>query len=126
MGILISTVPEIDNLYFKEMPSSRPVNVVKAVRVGRIYIFKDSNGNLYSNKIGRFAYMPGDWPWVDDTMKALLKLKVITKEQMDAHLEHCKMNSERREKEYALQNITEIGKKYGFKLTKRQISKLST
>ncbi len=59
MGIIISSVPELDSLNFEQMPSARPVAMEKAVRCGSAYILKGKNGRLYSNVIGKFAYVPG-------------------------------------------------------------------
>ena len=122
MGIICSSVPEIDDLYFKELPSSRPVKIEKVVRIGRTFVMKAENGTLYSNSVGRFAYLPGKWPWVEDVMKALVKLKVITPVQMKAHLDHCNRNDMRKKKEYALADMKRLSKEFGIKFTKKQMS----
>ena len=124
MATICSSVPEIDCLYFHEMPSSRPVKIEKVVRVGGTYVMKGENGKLYSNSVGKFAYVPGKWPWVNDMMKALVKLKVITPEQMKAHLDHCDRNEKIRSKKYALEDLKRINKDFGIKFTKEQMTVL--
>lgn len=124
MGIICSSVPEIDCLYFKEMPSSRVVKIEKIVRVGKTYVMKGENGSLYSNNVGKFAYVPGQWPWVNDMMKALVKLKVITQDQMKAHLDHCDKNDKAKKKKYALDDIKRLTKDFGIKFTDEQIAVL--
>ena len=126
MGIICSTVPEIDDLYFHELPSSRPLIINKAVRVGSTIILVGKNGKLYSNTIGKFAYVPGKWPWMTDTMKALVKLGVITKEQMKLHMDHCDRNEKARDITRAKRDLEYIAKKFGVKFTDEQIAKISS
>jgi hypothetical protein len=126
MGIICSNVPEIDDLYFHELPSSRPLIIRKAVRVGRTIILVGKNGKLYSNTMGKFAYVPGQWPWMTDTMKSLLKLGVITKEQMDAHIDHCDRKEKAKQIKYAKKDIERIIKNFGVEFAEQQIAKISS
>jgi hypothetical protein len=125
MGIIISSVPEIDSLNFEQMPSLRPVAIEKAVRCGRAYILKGKNGRLYSNEIGNFAYAPGHWPWQNDVMKGLVKLGAITKEQMEAHLLRCTKVAAITEKRRDLEELKRLEKKYGLDLKPSQIKAVS-
>jgi hypothetical protein len=125
MGTIISSVPEIDSLNFEQMPSSRPVAIEKAVRCGSAYILKGKNGRLYSNVIGKFAYVPGRWPWQNDVMKGLVKLGAITKEQMEAHLLRCSEVAGITEKRRDLQELKRLEKKYGLDLKPSQIKAVS-
>lgn len=120
MGIISSPIPEIDDLYFHQLPSGRPINIEKVVRIGNTLVMLGKNGKLYSNVVGKFAYSAGDWPWISNVMNALVRLGVITKEQMTQHMKYNDARIAKEDREYAKKSLQRIEKKYGIKFSKQQ------
>lgn len=125
MASFISPVEKIDNLVIQQLPSNRPINVTKAVRVNRITVLIAENGYLYSDQLQKFCYTPGNWPWQDSLMKALKRLGVINKEQMDEHILYGKQAEQSRTKASDKDYLELLAKRYSFSLTQEQHEKLS-
>jgi hypothetical protein len=120
----ISRVPEIDHLFVDQVPTGKVTKMTKAIRVDKVVVMVGENGRLYSTHGTKFAYMPGKWPWLIPFMKAMVKLKVITKQQCDDHIQYCNDVDERRTKKWASERILENCETLGIKLNKQQMSKL--
>lgn len=125
MGSLISRVPKIDKLDFKPFPS-RPIRVERMIRVDDVVIAVTANGTLYTNSRAarNAAYAHGNWPWQEPTMRALVKLGVISQEQMDEHLAYTELLVSNRDKQYARDDLERLEKRFGIKIPKRELKKL--
>ena len=122
MPHLISRTPEINDLYINLVPSGRVLNVTKAVKVENTILLQTKEGRLYTtNPLREYSYMPGMYGWTDSFMRALVKLKVITKAQCDQHIEQCKARGEKTKQDYARKNFQNTADAAGIKLTKRQL-----
>ncbi|MEO0437900.1 MAG: hypothetical protein AAF098_13425 [Pseudomonadota bacterium] len=123
---IYSPVSEISNLYIKRLPPGRPVNITKAVRVDSFCLMLGENGTLYHD--GRhkdYAYLLGEYPWSLSMMKALKRLGVITKNQLDQHMKAAKAEDERKDKGWDMKLLTKMSEKHGFKASKEQQRKLA-
>ncbi len=124
MTVIISSVKEIDDLHIDQLPAGKPLNVAKAVRIDRLTLFVTEDGRLYSDQLGKYAYCPGEWPWMNSLMRALHKMKVITKAQMDQHLALCECRSRARSKKHAAEYMQKLADEHGFELSDEQKSAL--
>lgn len=120
MPSLISTIPEVDNLYMENLPSGRPIKIERAVRVDGITVMVGASGRLYCDRLGKFAYMPGEYPWMTSLMEALLKIGVITNDQMQAHLLLCERKETERARDHDAEYLIKMSNRHGFKLTAAQ------
>jgi len=120
MAVVMSKVRAIQELYFHQLPTGRPVNVSRAVRVNGLTVFVGANGRLYCDRLGNYAYLPGTWPWNNNLMRALVKLGVITAEQMQEHLQHIEAKYRAQERARDAKELEEIAKRWGLRLTKAQ------
>jgi hypothetical protein len=122
MPHLISKTPEIDNLWIDLLPSGRVINIEKAVRVENTIILRTKDGRLYTtHPLRNYSYMPGMYGWTDSFMRALVKLKVITKAQCDQHITQCEVRDEKKKQDYARKRFQQTADEAGIKLTKRQL-----
>ena len=117
MGCMISPDPGIDKLHFYPFPT-KPIKMVKTVRVGNIILSIDSHNKIYTNSklAEKFCYGFGDWYWLQDVLKGLEKLGVITKEQIEAHTVPVKELAEKRELKYAQEQVDKAIKTFGKKI----------
>ena len=125
MAHIWSNVDKIDNLWLEALPRSRVIKIEKAIAVERIVLFVTAEGRLYHNGLENYSYMPGIRVWTKALMRALLKLKIITKQQMDDHLSLCNKVDAKRIKKNDLDHIQNIAKRNKIKLTKAQLKRLS-
>lgn len=119
--MILSPDPKIDNLIFRAMPT-RPKKVERAIRIGNSIVCVDADGAIYTDSrlAGNFAHCLGVWPWLEDTLKALVKLGVLDQSQVDRHMEAAKAAEERKSRKYAVDDMDRIEKKYGIKFTAKQ------
>jgi hypothetical protein len=57
-------------------------------------------------------------------MRCLLKLGIITKEQMNLHIKFCNERDKSIGKQHALKTMKYYGEVHGFKITKKQLKAL--
>lgn len=124
MTNFISPVEKIDHLVLKKIPTDRTINVVKATRDGRVTLLLASDGKVYSSAADNFSYSLGRHINQTSTMRALRRLGVITKAQMEQHLAACEQRSLRRNMRHAADSITTDAKLLGIQLTKAQQAKI--
>lgn len=121
MGMILSVDTQIDNLIFRAMPT-RPTKVEKAIRCGSVIMCVDEAGTIYTDSrlAGNYAHTIGHWPWLADTLKALVKLGVIEQSQLDRHMEAVNRSEEKKSRLAALEDMDRFEKEYGIKFTKAQ------
>ena len=124
--MICSLVKKIDSLYFRPVRNGqviRNANVVMLDRGG--FIIESKTGILYTNmSIAKGAYGMGMWYWTKTVMKGLVKMKIITKKDMEIHVTEC----EKRQKESSLRHsadmVTDHCKRLGIKLNKADKKKV--
>lgn len=120
----MSPVEDIDYLTIEIVPTDRPINVVKAIRSGNVTLLLTKEGKVYGSNAKRVSYLPGVSSVQTSSMRALHRLGVITKAQMERHLDACAELSEAREKRRAAERVQEYADRLGIKLTKAQLAKV--
>jgi len=120
----MSPVQKIDALFLEPIPTNRAITVVKATRDGRITLLLAGDGKIYSSMSAKVSYMLGSSDIQTSTMRALHRLGVITKAQMDEHLAAGEKHSEQRRRKWAADSIVGDAKVLGIKLTKAQQAKV--
>lgn len=96
---IMSPVAAINRLNFRHLTrnSVRKNCEVIVLYERTITIIKDSKGELFVEGLSQACYMPGDWWWLRKFLQALVKLKVIAKEDMDAHMEFVEKKATKEE-----------------------------
>lgn len=121
-----SRVPACD-IYVHPIPT-KPLAVDRVVRVNNTTVFLDTKGRIYSTRIqDGFAFTTAwsDRQQFQDLYHALVKLGVISKEAVDAHLAEAKAIVDRQEAKFAAENVRKQAALCGLKLTKAQQAKLA-
>jgi len=125
MSSLHSPVPEIKNLYFRKLPSNKPVAIDIAVRVDGVVLMRSKTGALYWDRREDGCYLAGEWPWMPPLLKALCRIGAITADQRDQHLtwnaDAVKRKNRMWQAEAARKRMAELG----IALTKRQAKLLA-
>lgn len=86
-----------------------------------IMVAKLANGSFVSSRdISKAAYLPGSWPWMDGTIKALVALGAITQADADEHKARCDEVSARRTAHYAASSLASALTKAGLTATPEQ------
>lgn len=121
MTSFLSPVEKINRLVFNPIPTGRPVALDKMLRVSGFVVIVDAKGKLYSpNLKDRVCYSCETWPWSDSLLRALVKLGVITSEEMDAHLKRAKEIDNLRSRRNAAKELKRYANRLGMKLTASQ------
>lgn len=116
----------LESLTIDRLPSGRVVKIDKSIRVGDLVIFVGKNGNLYhTGRAGNYAYMPGNWPWTINMLKALLKLGAITQDHYDQHSAWEENYRSKRHNKYLISELVDSAKGLGIKLTQGQLNKIN-
>ena len=117
MGSMISSDPMIDELWFTPFPT-KPITMSKVVRVGQHLYGLGKSKQIYttSRLAENICYSMADWGFLDDVMKALLRLGVITKDQAIAHTNRVKEVCDQRDLKYDQETVDRILKKHGTKI----------
>lgn len=130
MGSIISKEPEIYELYFFQFPNKKKVHGT-AIRVNGVIIMEGVDGRLYAGSphanedlSRKVSYEPNKWPWLDSAMKALVRLKIVSKEAADRHIAACEARHSRMNAQYALRSLPSECARAGIELTEEQIMKL--
>jgi len=127
MSSIHSTVKKIDDLWLEKWPDKNVYTPEKIVRCEGVTVMKLKKGyKLYCDSIkNNVSYSGvGNWPFNTGLMKCLLKLKIITKEQMNEHLENIKIYQDKQDKKYLLERFIKAGEKYDFEITGEQWARL--
>lgn len=124
MGRMISNESEIHNLRFRPFPT-KPVNV-RIVRSGNVMIGIGKNGTVYTNSRAALngAFVIGDWPWTDATMRALVSMGVISQDVVDRHMADVEKRSLEQSRKRAYESLAELSKEFGIKFTDAQLRKI--
>ncbi len=126
MGMIMSPINEIDNLYFRPIPNRRMISG-RISLVDRVIIVLGDDGQLYANTpiSDGMAYYPGIWPWTKSAMQALVRLKVITQAVADEHMRRCTLIDRKRSAGHALDYITTALAEHGLTLPQEHIDRLT-
>ena len=121
MSFLNSKVPSLQ-LWVEPFPTKTPFEG-KVVRVDRTYVGVDKNGEIYSSQVSKgFSYSL--LSNLESTYAGLVKLKKISKADMDLHEEHRKKTNRERDENYQASRIEEIAKALGLRLTPKQKARI--
>lgn len=123
MGFILSPVQKIDNLKFHPLPTKRPLENVRVVRVLDTIVCVDEKGRVYATaKIsGPISYDWGMWPWLDHCLKALVSLGVLTQQEVDDHRSACEEYRRKQDRSSDLVMLQRIGRDHGIKFTQKQL-----
>ena len=126
MSSLNSPVETIDNLWIDKWPNKKIFAPVKVVRCDDVTVMKLKDGHrLYCDRIeNHLSYSATNFRFNHGLMKCLLQLKIITKEQMNQHLQYVKDYELKRDREYARTELERLNKKYSLKITAKQFRTL--
>lgn len=84
-------------------------------------VVKLANGSYISSRdISGAAYLPGNWPWTDAIIRALVKLGAITKANGDDHLALCQARIKEQQDGYRAHSLEATLKDCGLPATKAQ------
>lgn len=126
MPVLCSPIEKIDNLWFEPWKSGTVLKGADVLVVDdRTVIIKDKHGRLRCNRLGKYAYLPGNWPFNDSVFKGLVRLGVVTQEVADQHLAIVAERAAKRDRDYEVKKLTESAEKLGIKFTKAQLAALA-
>lgn len=122
MSSIKSPVETINDLWIDKWPNKKIFTPVKVVRCDGVTVMKLKDGHrLYCDRIeNNLAYSAMNFRFNNGLMKCLLQLKIITKKQMDQHLQLVKDYELKRDREYARTELERLNKKYGLKITAKQ------
>lgn len=116
-----------ESLRFYEIPKDDMVSVSKLARHGRVTVYQDDAGKLFSSSVrfsGHFTFGRGQ---MDDYLHCAATLGVITKSELRKHLrDAAEFDKKRRTRDMA-RDFTKQAERIGIQLTakqKRQIEKL--
>jgi hypothetical protein len=86
-----------------------------------IMVAKLANGSFVSSRdISKAAYMPGSWPWMDGTIKALVALGAITQADADEHKKRCDEVNAKSKAHYAAFSLASALAEAGLSATTEQ------
>ena len=118
MSSIMSPVDDIDSLQFHQLPT-KPINVTKAVRVGRVHVFVDAAGKVYSTQVmGSRCYTPASN--LEDTLRGCKLLGVLSPEAVAQHKAYSKALREKRDRKYAAEDFLRSAQELGLRLTDAQ------
>lgn len=120
-----SSTPGCDT-YVHPIPT-KPLAVDRVVRVNRTTVFLDTKGRIYSTRIqDGFAFTTAwsDRQQFQDLYQALVKLGVISKEAVEAHLAEAKRIGDAIEAKHAARAVLDNAARCGLKLDPAQRAKL--
>ena len=130
MGHIISPVSEaISNIWWIRPKPGRAFKVEKAVLIPKagqrhdedLLLMKlEGGGYACSRDLTKYAYLPGEYPWLDPVMKGLVALGAITQADMDAHVALCKQRTAERDLEWRAEQLWTGMKELGLEPTKAQ------
>lgn len=117
-----SPVPSIRNLELHQLYNNEVRCVEKIAIVNDAMIAKTKDGKLYTNDRGiRNAHMINEGgPFFKSTLECLVKLGVISKGDMNTHLEYVEKNEMKEDREYDRKSLDKILNRYGIILSKSQ------
>lgn len=122
MSSISSPVNELRDLYIEALPKNKILKPDKVVFYDGVVVCVTGNKHhLYCNRIkNNCHYSSGEWPGSNTLMRILLQLKIITKAQLQEHLDWVKEREIRSNKKFWLMRLEEAGQKYGFEVTDKQ------
>lgn len=125
ISIFHSVVEHIDGLTVHEVPT-QGLRDVHAIRVDRAIILVDKHGRIYSSQVqGRFSYRAEDCgAGIRSTIIGAERLGVISEAAMKEDIAYRRQVDEKRQREYAADNIVDCANRLGIKLTSAQKRKV--
>ena len=124
--MICSPVRAVDQIYW---PKRRTGTAMKAASVivipeggaHDLMIVKLANGGFISSRdISKFAYLPGSYPWMDGTIKGLVKLGAISQQAADDHMAVCDKRTAERQAAYQADNFISLSESTGIPLSPAQ------
>jgi len=126
MARIASKFEEISKLFIHEMRDGRPMLVTKAIKDGGIIVFVGKNGKLYSPNIKENKYyFYGSYPFTGEIIRLLGKMGIISESAANEHFKKSEAEDKKRSLKYAMDELENLAKRYGFRITKEQTNKLT-
>ena len=125
MSTIESPVKTICNLRFHPIRSG-VTNIEKVSSNANGILLLGKNGKLYCPGLrARACYTPSVYHFTVSLLKNLVKMKIITKDEMDQHIEFCEKRDKDRTKAHDLWNLKRMSEVHGFKIPKSVENKLT-
>ena len=119
---VMSKNQKIRSLTFRKVP--RRLVGATVIKVDGLTVVMSRNGELYCDAIAGYAFLPGAWPWQEPLMKALVKLGVVSQDDVDGHMACADAAEARSERRAAADAISRHVETLGLKLTKVQLKRI--
>lgn len=119
-----STVKAISDLTFHQMVSHRPLLVSKAFHVAGITLMLGKKGTIYMSSLRSGDYWLRDSSWIGIKLRALEKMGVLKREDVDRHLADLEKSKQRRGRRTTAQTMICLADKMKIKLTAAQMKKV--
>ena len=119
MSRIQSPVDDVERLTFHSMPSKKKVSMVAGVRVGRVHVFVDAAGTVYSTQVKERCYYTLT-SGLDETLTGCRVLGLLSKEAVAKHAASVIHARVKRERRYAAESFAESAKMLGVRLTVAQ------
>ena len=124
--MICSPVTSVGSIYWPKRRTGKAMKAESVVVIPDggahdLMIVRLANGGFVSSRdISKFAYLPGQYPWMDGTIKALVKLGAITQQAADEHMAVCEKRSEERQAAYQADNFIRLSEDTGIPLSPAQ------
>lgn len=120
---------KLDHLRFEPFPT-RPMSGkgMKIVRVGHtMYAHRPGDAVVYTTGAlsKPYAFAPGEWNFIPDVVKALVRLKIIDKKTIEEFEAQMKAAEIRRVARSDMKYLSRDLEKYGLKLTAGQMNRIA-
>ena len=126
MGVIMSPVEEIDKIHWAKVKKGQKLKALAVVVIHQegqhdLMVADLGHGTFVSSRdLSGYAYMPGRWPWMDGTIKALVKLGAITPAAAARHMEACERNYQRNHARYNAEALIRLAEDTGIGLSPEQ------
>lgn len=103
---LASPVAKINTLPIHRLPAGRALRVTKVIKADGVLLILAENGNVYSDSIkDRRFYMLAMWRFTPGVLKGLHGLGVITKKDVEAHMDEVRKQVERTKRQEMVNDL---------------------
>lgn len=120
MGLL-SNVPKIDCIHPSKLKNKRGYVAKRVVAIGNVVVVLLEDGRIWTNwqTFQKFAMCPGGWgERVDDLLACLVALGLITKAEMDQHMDMERRRSAEKDRASDVEQLERLAKRLGYTVKK--------
>jgi hypothetical protein len=125
MGSIMSPVEAVDQIHWTRATGrrlkARSIVIVPQQGQHDLMIAALEDGSFCcSRDISKYAYMPGQWPWMDGVIKGLVKLGAITQSAAATHMAACAEASRRSSNRHQAEMLERMSEETGLPLSPEQ------